>query len=157
VGPVIVYSTKEQDAFNAEADALAASLGWSGPAENELNEIRVEDAQNFLRKKFHEVHQFACHPSELASGATPEALAAELDADKKLHTSGICEHLAITDEDEVALVRAAIAVAYDRELSATPANPTTHAGKVGAMSANVTGSATAALGKLAESEAKARK
>lgn len=139
--PVKVFSSKEQDSFNAEADALASELGWSGPDENVLHDVAVRDARRYLRKVFHEVHQSALTEER----DTPEAAA-------------VCEHLGVDDPAEVELVAKAIKAAYDRECADAPANPTSLPGdpKIGNMRANITASASAALGKLAEGESKAR-
>jgi hypothetical protein len=131
--PVVgrVFSTKEQEDFNAEADALAAKLGWSGPADNLLFDIRVEDAQNYLRKTFHEVHQSALTPER----DTPEAAA-------------VCEHLGLKDKDDLATVEAAITAAYEREVKDAPKNPTSLPGttRVASMSAALEGNVSEIIG-----------
>lgn len=133
-----VFSTKEQEAFDKEADELAASLGWRGPDENAIPfetpegvvSITVRDARGYLRKIFHEVHQSALTPER----DTPEA-------------SAVCEHLRITDADEQKLVADAIDAAYEREAKEAPQNPTAlPAGKTVNMSAALRGDLSTVLG-----------
>ncbi len=59
-----VRVTKEQDAFEADAAKLAASLGWEGEDKWVLNGIQNCDARRFLAKTLHEVHVAALNPSQ---------------------------------------------------------------------------------------------
>ena len=109
-----VFSHKEQEHFTDEAIKLAAELGFSGDADNILrfvdeqtgSGIRVEDAQNYLRKILHELHQAALTPGRSAPTADQ-----------------VCEHLAVTDADEIAHVAATLEAAFKREVAEAPANP----------------------------------
>jgi hypothetical protein len=90
-----VRITKEQEDFEPQANALAASLGWDGEPEWVLNGIQVGDARRFLAKTLHEVHVAA-----LNNRTPPTALSVcshlGLDAD----THEVVEALAKTLEQE---------------------------------------------------------
>jgi hypothetical protein len=55
LGP-IAMQTKRQEHFDEHAVALAASLGWEGEPTLQIGGFAVADAQNFLRKTLHEIH-----------------------------------------------------------------------------------------------------
>lgn len=135
-----VFSALEQEAFNAEGDRLAAALGFEGPDHFVLNDVRVADAKAFCRKVMHETHQAALTPEK----DEPEAAA-------------VCAHLGFDgDAEALGLVEAAIAACLERETAANYSDVrATEAARVELVAADLTGSAGAMLGKLAEGEAKA--
>lgn len=97
---------REQDDYAEEAQALAAQLGWEGAPEDILFDIKIKDAQAYLRKVLHEVHLAALNPdSERVKRPTAEA---------------VCQHLGL-DESYLDEVREALERAFERE---TP-QPTT--------------------------------
>jgi len=85
-----------QEAFELPAVHLADALGWNVPEEHAAqgldcvyNDIRVEDARNYLRKSLHEAHQ---------AGAKGEPMPS---------TTELCIHLAVdTPDEERALAKA---------------------------------------------------
>lgn len=130
--PTLVQSAGKQEDFAAPAAALAEQLGWVGPDHYLANEIRVDDARNYITKVMHEHFQAA------AKGLPqPDYKAA-------------CEHLAVDNDDEQAAIDEALKVAYEAGKGAqVSSQPATVAG----MTANISVGATAALGKLAEASA----
>lgn len=100
-----VLTHKKQEHYTEEARDLAAELGWSGDADNELHDVRVADAQGYLVKVFHETHQAALN-----------------DHVKAPSSDAVCEHLGITDADEVAHVTATLSALAQREADEAPKN-----------------------------------
>lgn len=95
---VTVHTTKDQDAFEAEAAEFAVALGWEGEPSWLLNDIQVSDARRFLTKTFHELH------------------VAALNKDQKAPTvEAVCEHLNITDDDAIDVVKGKLAQVLERE------------------------------------------
>ena len=84
-----------QEHFKEAAIKLAAELGWFGPPDNVTVGIRVEDAQNWLAKVFHEHFQ---------AGAKGEP-----QPDYK----ETCVHLGVDDAREQAMVDGAFRLAYE--------------------------------------------
>jgi len=84
-----------QEHFKEAAVKLAAELGWFGPPDNVTVGIRVEDAQNWLAKVFHEHFQ---------AGAKGEP-----QPDYK----ETCVHLSVDDAREQAMVDGAFRLAYE--------------------------------------------
>lgn len=93
-----VITTKDQDAFEAEAREFAAACGWDGEPHWVLNDIQVSDARGYLRKIFHELHVAALNPGRVAPSA-----------------DDVCEHLNITDEDTCAVVQGRLDTILERE------------------------------------------
>ena len=134
--PGQVLSRKTQEHYTDAANALAAELGWVGDDDLELHEIRVADARGYLTKSFHELHQAALNDHVTAPTAAT-----------------ICEHLGITDIDEVAHVTNVVGLlvkseAEDAPHNAASASLTPEPRTVG-ISANIVGDVTSAVGAMA--------
>jgi hypothetical protein len=93
----LALQAKRQEHFQDEAVDLAAAYGWAGDPAWVLNGIRVEDAQNFIRKTLHEIHVSHCNDHLNA----PDYAAA-------------AAHLGLNDADATAFV-AALTASHDRE------------------------------------------
>jgi hypothetical protein len=114
--PRPVQSAGNQDDFREEAVKLAADLGWAGDPDWVTNDIRVDDAQNYITKMLHEHFQAGALGQD-----QPSYLAA-------------CEHLAVDNADEQSSIDAALAKAFESGKGATvTSTPATVAG----MNANI--------------------
>ena len=130
--PTLVQSAGKQEDFAASAAALAEKRGWFGEDHFVANEIRVDDARNYITKVMHEHFQAA------AKGLPqPDYKAA-------------CEHLAVDNDDEQAAIDEALKVAFE---AGKGAQVSSHPVTVGGLAANITVGASAALGKFAEASA----
>lgn len=117
LGP-IVSQAKRQGHFDDQALDLAAKYGWEGAPDDVLNAsnpadpfngIRVADAQNFIRKTLHEIHNAACAPH-----------CHRLPQDPSTHgcpdLSHVGTHLGLNAADTAAL-EASLRAIYDAEVS----------------------------------------
>lgn len=114
--PRPVQSAGNQDDFRDDAIELAASLGWTGDPDWVANDIRVEDAQNYIAKMLHEHYQAGALGLD-----QPDYLAA-------------CKHLAVDNADEQAAIDGALAKAYE---GGKGAKVTTTPATVAGMNANI--------------------
>lgn len=72
-GPMNLRVLREPESYEEAAHTLAASLGWEGEWNLQLNGVQVKDAQNFLVKTLHELHIAVLNGKEL----TPALAVAE--------------------------------------------------------------------------------
>lgn len=125
--PQPVQSAGKQKHFQEPARLLAEKLGWSGDPDWIANDIRVEDAENFITKVMHEHFQAA------AKGLPQPSY---LDA---------CEHLAVDNPGEQSAIDKALAAVYELGKGA---HVTSHPATTADMQADVTGSAAVMLSNM---------
>ena len=100
--PRDVKQTKGQEDFQGDAESVAASLGWEGPADNVLRGIRVADAITTLRRVRHLAHQAARNEHVATPDADSLARDLNLGDGAKSTTFRVWLAEAIEDEEEEA-------------------------------------------------------
>lgn len=98
-----LHPPKEQDAFEGQAIELAAALGWEGEPKWEIFDLRVQDAQVYLRKVLHEIHVHVMAPERIAL-PTVDAVAGHMG-------------IPVDDEERLAILRTALDTALETELA----------------------------------------
>lgn len=97
----IVHVAGKQEDFADVGAALSAQLGWDGPDDHLGNDIAVADARAYLVKTLHEHFQAGAKGEE-----QPDVALA-------------CEHLALDDEADVAMIAAECGRAFEAGKGAT--------------------------------------